>query len=129
MRENNKLRVPSHMNQYRFKNKNNVSKSLAEYVLKEYSEEGKKVLGLDEIIQKMKTNGVAITDENKYSAAIAFSQMYADYHPTSMQNEQCLMQGVRAVLEKEKKHPGWILMHYYLDHLIEHGEIDWNKMM
>lgn len=122
-----RLRVPRHMDFYRYEHDLQFSRSLTDYALSEMKKEGKKTLSVEESLQKLKNAGVPINEENQYTAVVKLNELLGEYHPDSMRDEQALMQAVKKCLEKESKYKGSALMHWYLDHLIKSGDLDFTK--
>lgn len=124
-----RLRVPRHMDFYRYENGLHFTRSLATKALQKMKEDGRKTLSIEETLQKLKNGGVQVTDQNQYDAVVKFNELLGEYHPDSMRDEQALIQAVKKCLEKEKQHEGSILMHWYLDLLISEGDINFRDYM
>lgn len=109
---------------YKYKKGFHFTRSLAEKATQDMKNEGKKVLSVDEALQKLTAHNIALNEANKFDAVVSFNEMMASYYPNSMRDEACLINGVKAVLERESKYPGSILMHWLLDYAIQKGKLD-----
>lgn len=114
---------------YKYKKGFHFTRSLAEKATQDMKNEGKKVLSVEEVLQKLMAHNVPVNDVNKYDAVVSFNEMMGSHYPNSMRDESCLINGVKAVMERESKFPGSIMMHWLLDEMIQKGDMDFLKYL